>query len=649
MPFRNKKKNGPLIAVEEELDISFPSLVENALNDGLTFHEDYFKIQTGLGKINYARSFFVKPSGFPRTVRINWLEGLFTGDDVDCAVHIVPYERTEAISKLKDKIDKLEAVYYSSEKNGNQLRMEETVQKIQDCKFLRNQIRNNQNGLYYVSIQATVYADSLNDLNQKCVDIERTVKGESIELVNAYGRQREGWLSTLPLGRNYLNNSSRNLNQQSLTAIFPHTSSKLSHTGGMPIGRYGSDYVYFNNFDSKLNNYGMGIFGESGSGKSVFVKQLIGRGFADGISRVAIIDVEPEYTGLTRALGGLVIEIRADEKEGITSRINPLDIYVEREVEQKNTPQEYIVERVNVPEKIKEVVEFFKVMKESTSSNVNASLTPTELGELDTILSELYEQHGITEDPESLYEQVEYIEPGTGKIAWDRKYRKMPTISDVYNEVKIRLDNGNQKLEDLLDVIGLFIKGKSYGLFDGQTNLITDSDSTLDTAPIVTFDISKLSRNGIERPIAQHVLMTWIWNRFIKNDPKSKKRVVQDEAWMTLRYPSMVNFFLDIAARGRKWNTSLTLVSQRYEMFHRSEAASDVLAQLNSIAFLKQSDQDIELILETFRFSEEVGQMIRTFETGDVLLKAGKEVVAFRSEPTPDEWVYLNTNQNVNM
>ena len=111
----------------------------------------------------------------------------------------------------------------------------------------------------------------------------------------------------------------------------------------------------------------------------------------------------------------------------------------------------------------------------------------------------------------------------------------------------------------------------------------------------------------------------------------------------------MVNFFLDIAARGRKWNTSLTLVSQRYEMFHRSEAASDVLAQLNSIAFLKQSDQDIELILETFRFSEEVGQMIRTFETGDVLLKAGKEVVAFRSEPTPDEWVYLNTNQNVNM
>ncbi|USK62471.1 VirB4 family type IV secretion system protein [Peribacillus asahii] len=644
---RKKRKKEPLRPVSEEKELSFPSLVENSLNDGITFHEDFFKIQTGLGKIKYARTFFVKPSGYPRTVRINWLEGLFLGDDLDCAVHIEPFERTEAIRQLKDKIDKLEAVYLSAQKNGNGLRVEETFQKIQDCKFLRNQIRNNQNGLYYVSIQATIYADTLNELNQHCVDIERTVKGESIELVTAYGRQREGWLSTLPLGRNYLKKSSRNLDQLALTAIFPHTSSKLSHTGGIPIGRYGSEYVYYNNFDSKLNNYGMGIFGESGAGKSVFVKQIIGRGFMDGISRVVCIDVEPEYTGLTRALGGIVIEIRADEKEG-TSRINPLDIYVEREIENKNTPQEYTRDRVNLPEKVKEAIEFFKVMKESTSPDVHASLTPTELAVLDEILMKLYTDIGITEDPDSLYELKEQVNE-EGKLEWVKKYRTMPTISDVYNEVARRMADGNEKLENLLDVINLFVKGKSYGLFDGQTRLVTESNVTLDTAPIVTFDISKLSRNGIERPIAQHVLMSWIWNRFVKNDPKTKKRIMQDEAWMTLKYPSMVNFFLDIAARGRKWNTSLTLVSQRYEMFHRTEGASDVLAQLNTVAFLKQSDQDIELILDTFRFSDEVGQMMRTFETGDVLLKAGKEVVTFRSEPTPDEWVYLNTNQNVQM
>ncbi|UZN01300.1 hypothetical protein OL548_34680 (plasmid) [Lysinibacillus sp. MHQ-1] len=150
---------------------------------------------------------------------------------------------------------------------------------------MRDEIRNNSNGLFYVSISATIYADSLSELNDKSVAIERQLSAESIELINAFDRQREGWLSTLPLGTNYLKKSYRNLDRNSLTAIFPHMSSKLNHDGGMPIGIYGREYIYFNNFDKKLTNYNLGIFGESGAGKGVFVKQLIGRGFMDGIEK----------------------------------------------------------------------------------------------------------------------------------------------------------------------------------------------------------------------------------------------------------------------------------------------------------------------------------------------------------------------------
>lgn len=80
--------------------------------------------------------------------------------------------------------------------------------------------------------------------------------------------------------------SDRNLDQLSLTAIFPHADSKLNHQGGFPIGRFGRDYIYYNNFDTSLSNYSMGIFGVSGSGKSVLVKQIIGRGFMDGIEKM---------------------------------------------------------------------------------------------------------------------------------------------------------------------------------------------------------------------------------------------------------------------------------------------------------------------------------------------------------------------------
>ncbi|MBP1932030.1 VirB4 family type IV secretion system protein [Ammoniphilus resinae] len=625
--------------------LTFPTLIDNMLNDGLTFEKDHFVIQTGLGNIRYGRSFFVKPSGYPRTVRIGWLEGFFSGDDLDVSVHIDPLDRNSAIKSLQEKIDELDTVIYSAAKRDDQGKLEDAYQKKADTKDLQQQIKNNVNGLYYVSVQATVYAESIEDLNEKCVELEGIMGGESIELVNAYGRQKEGFLSTLPLGKNYLEKTNRNLDQRSLTAIFPHSSSKLNHTGGMPIGRYGREYVYFNQFDKRLNNYSMGIFGESGAGKGVFVKQIIGRGPMDGINRHIILDVEPEYLELTKALGGICIPIRAEKGDAAVNRINPFDIYPEKEVINKGEADEYILERINLNEKIKELIEFFRVMKESCSLD-SKGLTPIEIGVLNDILEKLYQDKGITEDPESVFRQAEAIND-TGKIIWQRHYIEMPTISDVYRDLEKERQSGYDELKELCMVVKLFTRDKAFGMFDGQTRIQTESGASLDDAPIITFDISKLSANGIERPLAQHVIMTWVWNRFIVGNPKAKKRVIIDEAWMMLKYNAMMEFLKLLSARGRKWNTSLTLVSQRYEMFSRNEASRDVIAQLNTVCFLKQSDEDIEPILDTFKFSYEVGEMIRTAETGDVVMKAGKEIVAFRSEPTPDEWVYLNTNQNI--
>jgi hypothetical protein len=617
------------------------------LNDGITFHRDHFIIQTGLGNIKYARSFFVKPSGYPRTVRIGWLENLFSGDDIDVSVHIDPLDRNAAIKKLQDKIDELAVVMYSAQKRADQAKYDDALQKSEDTKIIQREIKNNTNGLFYVSIQATVYANSLEELNAKCVEIENMVGGESIEILNAYGRQRDGFLSCLPLGKNYLAKTDRNLDQRSLTAIFPHASSKLNHQGGFPIGRSGRDYVYYNNFDPSLNNYSVGIFGASGSGKSVLVKQFIGRGFSDGIAKNVIIDVEPEYVELTKALGGVVIPIYPTNSE-TASRINPLDIYTEKEIINKGTPDEYTVEKVNINEKVKEAIEFFKIMKQSVNGP-DSILGAVELGVLNDILVDAYKSRGITEDPDSIYEQVQSIDP-SGHIKYEKHYIAMPTISEIYEKIKEYWNNGYDELKELAMIIELFTAGRAFGMFDGQTRIISEGNNVgLDEAPVVTFDISRLSQNGIERPLAMHVITTWVWGRFITSNPKVKKRVLIDEAWQQIPYKAMMSWLKVLSLRGRKWNTSLTLVSQRYEMFDRDDTARDVVSQFDTICFLRQADQDVEPILRTFRLSRDVGEMIRTFSTGEVLMKANKQIVYFQSEPTPEEWVYLNTNQNVQM
>lgn len=630
-----------------EGQLSCPGIVDNMLNDGAHFESDYFVLKTGLGTTKYGRSFFVKPSGYPRTVRIGWLEALFTGDDLDCSVHVEPIDRNIAIKKLQDKIDELDTVIYSAANRGDQAKIDDAAQKKEDTKFLQRQIKNNQNGLYYVSVQATIYANSLDELNAKCVEIENAVSGESIEIISAFDRQKEAFLSCLPLGRNYLPRSDRNVDQLCLTAIFPHASSKLNHQGGFPIGRYGRDYVYYNNFDESLSNYSLGIFGISGSGKSVLVKQIIGRGYMDGIMKNVIIDVEPEYRELTYALGGVVVPIYPSKNEDV-SRINPLDIFPEKEIKNKGTDDEYVEEKLNILNKVKEVLEFFSIMKESLTPD-SRGLTPVEIGVLNDIIEELYISRNITEDPESIYQQVEHIDD-FGNITFQKRLIEMPTITDVYNALveEAKNDYGDE-LREIINVVKLFTRNKAFGLFDGQTLIISENNVSLDAAPVVTFDISKLSSNGIERPLAQHVLMTWIWNRFVVSNPKVKKRVIIDEAWMMIKYNSMMEWLKVLSARGRKWNVSLTLVSQRYEMFERTESAKDVVAQFDTVCFLKQSDQDITPILNTFRLSEDVGNLIRTASVGQVLMKAGKQIVTFQSEPTPEEWKYLNTNQNIDM
>lgn len=636
-----------------ELDVVEPSLMDNISNEGIKFNDDHFEMQVGLGSKRYGRASYLKPSGYPSTVGVNWLEPLLKGGDMDVSIHVDPISKPEAVRKLKDKMDEFEAVIYSAQKRGDQGKIDAVRQEYIDAKFLREQIRLNQNGLYYVSVSNSIYAPNLDDLNEASVNLETAASGNGLELVNCYDREKEGWLSTMPLATNYIKRSYRNIDRTGVTALFPHLSSTLNHDGGMPIGIFGNEYIYFNNFDRKLTNYNLGIFGESGAGKGVFVKQLIGRGFMDGIGKVVIIDVEPEYRGLTYALGGVVIELRSEQSKEASSQINPFDIYVEKEVMNRYQPDEYIVEKVNLHEKVKEMIEFFKVMKESAYPT-EPFLTPYELNALDEILWYLYRDVArITEQPDSLYETVDVISD-TGEITYERRYKRMPQVSDVYKLIQKKNLEGETGLGLIESVIKSFVRGNVFGLFDCQTNIITSTgekmpEDALDKAAIVDFDISKLSTKGGERALAQHVLMTWIWNRFIVNDPKTKKRVIQDEAWMMLDYPSMVDFFKVLSARGRKWNVSLTLVSQRYEKFEISRDAKDVISQLSTVAFMKQPDQDIEPILKTFRFSDDVGGMIRTAETGDVILKAGKEIVYFKSVPTPSEWRYINTNQNISV
>ena len=82
--------------------------------------------------------------------------------------------------------------------------------------------------------------------------------------------------------------------------------------------------VYINTFigPPTLPNPHTFICGTSGSGKSVALKTLTARNIATSGSGAFFIDVEGEYTNLTKMLGGKVIKIKQGESTGI----NPFEL-----------------------------------------------------------------------------------------------------------------------------------------------------------------------------------------------------------------------------------------------------------------------------------------------------------------------------------
>ena len=83
------------------------------------------------------------------------------------------------------------------------------------------------------------------------------------------------------------------------------------------------------------------------------------------------------------------------------------------------------------------------------------------------------------------------------------------------------------------------------GLFDGE------SEINLKDARLINFDISGLEERFL-RPFAMHVILSWVWEEFVKGDKDSQKIVVVDEAWLSLKYKDSTDFLENMARRARK-------------------------------------------------------------------------------------------------
>ena len=627
----NEEKDNPLIKNQKDIkDLIAPSGIDAA-------NLNHMGITSSITR--YARSHYI--AGVPRMATFPYfLRGMYNFGDINTSVFIRPINEADSQSDLNKIIVSLESERIVAQRRGDINRERIVEDKRIEAERIRDEIAAGFNKLFEASVVCTLYSHTLEELDKMSELLTMEMSKNLINLKTAWAIQEEAYKSNLPFNTNYINKR-HTFDRASMATVFPFVSSEIGHSTGIPIGfdKQTGLPILYDNFNSDLTNYNIVIFGKSGAGKGVTIKTITSRSSVlMGIESLAL-DAEGEYGVVAESLGGINVVISPTSK----TIINPFDIEPEI-IKDEITGKERTV--LNVENKVEDVTNVLVTMaRGSTKSEEVNEITKQIIAET---VGEEYQSYGINNNPNSLYDD-DNIEFGTGLT---RKKKEMPTIGSWYRRL-LKKANENTNLDYQFHFSYLTKVMRQYVReFDGQMAYF-DGQSTfelLDGAPFINLDISQLEER-FARPLAQQILLSWIWEKYVKKNSEDKsrakqKRVIVDEAWMLLPFPEAVEFLNTMARRARKRNVSLAVVSQKFQDFYETKEAQAVLTSAETKLFLAQDKSEIEYLKEVFKLTEGEASYLLTCTRGEGLFKVGNETAILEIRPTEREFSFIETNVN---
>lgn len=576
---------------------------------------------------NFARSFVI--NGYPPRVQIGWLRDFYGYDgDMDVSVFVIPANERTALDELTEKITQYEAQLQTETEKGSIRNTTSLMSKIEALRQQRAKLEQNYESMFHVSTFCTMYNHELRELNKEAQKFQSRIAGKKMSVMPLSLRQDDGFRTCSPYNMPSIHDFYRNVNTGALSAFFPFYNSDVNHPGGTFIGRNRllKTPVFINFFNkSYLGNANLFISGASGSGKTYLTSLITLRSALDGV-RTVIIDPENEYGPVSRAVSGITIKIAP----GSDNMMNPFDIDEEVIVDDNGNPTGERI--VDIKGRVSELLNLFSVMY--AGSVGGGALSGTLQADISEVLMQLYADFGFTTDPESLYDRDEILDESTGLYTHDKRLKKMPTMSDfkkalhVYMESKADSLINREEIMSFEKLLTLYTKGRGgiFDLFDCETNF---GGLSINDTPVIRFDIQGIEDETL-RPIGMHIVLTWIWNKFIKKNVTVKKRVVADEAWMMLQQTfagsSYTARFLETCARRiRKYNGSLCCASQNFREFVARQEGLAVLSNSAVKMFLKQEAEDVQAVGDRFYLSDGEKEFLLSAGRGDTLIKVKKE------------------------
>ncbi|MCY3951881.1 MAG: ATP-binding protein, partial [bacterium] len=222
------------------------------------------------------------------------------------ALHLGPIPAAQAARTLEWQKVRFESAQSWSLRRGRTMAPEAAI-ALEDVTRLRDAVQRGRERLFHASLAITLHAPDAASL-EEATQRARAHVGATLGTLDGLSfRQREGLLSTLPLGLNAIG-AWRTLDTSSLARLYPFAPPDLDTRRGTLVGidlRAGAPVIY-DPFDGTHLNANTAVLARSGSGKSFATKLGVLRGLARGIVAY-VIDPEGEYADLARAAGGRVL------------------------------------------------------------------------------------------------------------------------------------------------------------------------------------------------------------------------------------------------------------------------------------------------------------------------------------------------------
>ncbi|MBR2294044.1 MAG: DUF87 domain-containing protein, partial [Clostridia bacterium] len=330
---------------------------------------------------------------------------------------------------------------------------------LQDVIELLANIRRNRECLLHCSVFIELKAKNLDDLKELQSEVMMELTRSKISVDRLTLRQREGFLSVMPVGFNMFGTQyERVLPASSAANLFPFNYSGKTDEHGLYIGRdkYGTNILV--DLDRRAEDKTTSnilILGNSGQGKSYLMKLLL-TNIRESGKRIIVLDPESEYEELCLNLGGCYIDFLSGE-----FKINPLEpkAWSDTTEDTDEDSPDAFKKVTRLSQHIAFLKDFFRCYKD---------FDDTQIDTIEILLAKLYARFGITDTTDyTVMKATDY-----------------PTMEDFYKlceEEYMTYDKTRKYLytEETLQEVCLGINSMCVGseskYFNGHTN-VSDGD-----------------------------------------------------------------------------------------------------------------------------------------------------------------------------